>query len=199
MRTAEPPENSVEVKSRAAWRRWLARHHGRTEGVWLVTWRKHVPKHYVPYEAQVEEALCYGWVDSKGRALDADRTMLWFAARKARSGWSKPNKQRVRRLMAEGLMTQAGMAKIEAAKADGSWTALDAVEKLTVPPDLAAALKAHPPAAEHFAAFPRSARRGILEWISSAKKPDTRKKRIAETARLAARNVRANQWRQPVK
>jgi uncharacterized protein YdeI (YjbR/CyaY-like superfamily) len=181
----------------AGWRAWLAEHHGRTTGVWLVTWRAGSGGPRITYEESVEQALCFGWVDSKGRALDAERTMLWFAPRKARSGWSRPNKQRVARLLAEGLMTPAGLAVVEAAKADGSWTLLDAVEDLVVPDDLAAAFDAHPPARAHWEAFPRSARRGILEWIVQARRPDTRARRVAETAEKAARNERANQWRPP--
>lgn len=147
------------------------------------------------YAESVEEALAFGWVDSLPRALDSERSMLWFAPRKPRTGWSRPNKERVARLIADGRMTAAGLAKVDAAKRDGSWTKLDAIESLEIPPDLAAALNAETLAKEHFAEFPRSVKRGILEWISTAKKPETRQRRIEETARLAAKNVRANQWR----
>jgi len=116
----------------------------------------------------VEQALCCGWVDSKPKALDAKRTMLWFAPRKPRSSWSRPNKLRIERLAAAGLMAPAGTALVEAAKVDGPWTFLDAVEDLVVPDDLGAALDAHPPALERWDAFPRSVRRGILEWIVQA-------------------------------
>lgn len=121
--------------------------------------------------------------------------MLWFAPRKSGTGWSKLNKERVERLIAQGLMLPAGLAKVEAAKRDGSWTALDAIEALEIPPDLDKALSEQPEAKQHFEAFPRSVKRGILEWIAAAKKPETRAKRIAETAQLAAQNLRANQWR----
>lgn len=121
--------------------------------------------------------------------------MLWFAPRKAGTGWSKLNKTRVEKLLQAGLMTPAGLAKIEAAKQDGSWTALDAVEELTIPADLAEALAMYGAARQHFEAFPRSVKRGILEWISNAKKAETRAKRVEETAQLAAENKRANQWR----
>ena len=177
------------------WRAWLASHHDRGSGVWLVTWRAGSDGPRISYEESVEQALCFGWVDSKGRALDTERTMLWFAPRKARSGWSRPNKQRVERLLAAGLMEPPGVAVVEAAKADGSWTLLDAVEDLVVPEDLAAAFAAHPPAGEHWEAFPRSVRRGILEWIVQARRPETRARRVAETAAKAAHNERANQWR----
>jgi uncharacterized protein YdeI (YjbR/CyaY-like superfamily) len=192
---ADAPENSVHPKSRAAWRQWLQKHHTRATGQWMIFYKKDSGKPRVTYEAAVEEALCFGWIDSKPAKLDEQRSMLWFAPRKARTGWSKPNKERVACLIASGLMTPAGLAKVEAAKKVGSWNALDAVEALTIPPDLRKALAAHPAATAHFEAFPRSVKRGILEWILNAKKPETRAKRIAETAWLANDNLRANQWR----
>jgi uncharacterized protein YdeI (YjbR/CyaY-like superfamily) len=121
--------------------------------------------------------------------------MLWFAPRKAGTGWSRLNKARASRAIDAGLMSEAGLARIAQAQRDGSWTKLDAVEALEIPPDLAAAFASHRPAAENFAAFPRFTKRAILEWIGSAKTAPTRAKRIAETATLAARNERANQWR----
>lgn len=183
------------VDSRATWRRWLSAHHARSSGIWLVTWRKDSGGPYLAYDAIVEEALCFGWIDSKPRALDATRTMLWLAPRKPGSGWSRANKQRIERLLAAGRMAAPGLARIEAARRDGSWSKLDAVEDLVVPDDLAQALAAAPPATSAFAAFPRSVRRGILEWIGNAKRDATRAARIEETARLAARGERANQWR----
>jgi uncharacterized protein YdeI (YjbR/CyaY-like superfamily) len=189
------PADSVHPESRAAWRAWLKKHHAAEAGVWLISWKKGSGRSPLPYDDAVEEALCFGWVDSRPRKLDEQRTMLWFAPRKPGSGWSAPNKARVERAEAAGLMAPAGRAKVEAAKADGSWSLLDAVEALQVPADLAAALQARPPAQELFALFPRSVKRGILEWIVQAKTEATRAKRIEETARLAALGERANQWR----
>jgi uncharacterized protein YdeI (YjbR/CyaY-like superfamily) len=194
---AEPPENSVHPLTRAEWRAWLEQHHGRAEGVWLVSYKQATGKPRVTYDEAVEEALCFGWVDSKGNKLDEERSLLWFAPRKRGSGWSRPNKERVERLSAAGLMTPAGQAKIDAAQADGSWSLLDAVENMEIPPDLAEALASYTAATGNFAAFPPSAKRGILQWIVQAKTPATRAKRIAETARLAQENQRANQWRKP--
>jgi uncharacterized protein YdeI (YjbR/CyaY-like superfamily) len=190
----KPPDNSVHPATRADWRDWLAQNHTRAEGVWLISYKKSAGKPRLEYEDIVEEALCFGWIDSKGRALDDERTMLWMAPRKPRTGWSRPNKERLERLIAAGLMAPAGAAKVAAAQADGSWSALDAVEALEVPDDLAAALAGYAAARTNFDAFPRSARRSILEWIAAAKTPATRAKRIEETARLAEENVRANQW-----
>ena len=168
----------------------------RTEGVWLISFKKATGKPRFEYDESVEEALCFGWIDSKGNKLDEDRSMLWFAPRKLRTGWSKPNKERVEKLIRAGLMAPAGLAKVEAAKKDGSWNALDAVEALEIPPDLAKAFSRHKIAKEYFDAFPRSVKRAILEWITNAKKPETRAKRVEETVTKAEKNIRANQWRQ---
>ena len=190
------PPNSTHPKSRAAWRKWFEKNHTRAEGVWLISYKKATGKPRFEYEESVEEALCFGWVDSKPGKLDEERSMLWFAPRKVGSGWSKPNKERVEKLIKTGLMAPARLAKVEAAKQDGSWNALDAVEALEIPPDLAKALAKNKTAKEYFDAFPRSVKRGILEWISNAKKPETRARRIEETVTKAEQNIRANQWRQ---
>ena len=141
------------------------------------------------------EAISFGWIDSKPRALDESRSMIWYAPCKPGSAWSKRNKERVERAIASKRMTPAGAQKIAAAKKDGSWSALDAVERLEIPADLAHALAQFEHAANFFEAFPRSVKRSILEWIGNAKTSATRSKRIDETARLAANNVRAHQWR----
>lgn len=190
---AEVPR--VHVETRAKWRAWLAAHHADTRGAWLVSWRSGVSRPAVGYEDSVREALCFGWVDSSGKRLDEERTMLYFAPRRPRSGWSRSNKLRVEQLRAEGLMTDAGERAIAEAEANGSWSLLDAVEDLIVPADLQEALDAQPPAGQHWQEFPRSARRAILEWIVQARTAPTRARRVTETARLAALNQRANQWR----
>lgn len=188
------PDNAVHPEDRAAWRAWLDEHHDRDEGVWAIRYKKAAGKPTPSYDDLVEEALCYGWVDSLPRALDDERTMLYFAPRKPGSGWSRPNKRRIARMTKAGQMMPAGLAKVEAAKADGSWSRLDEVEDLVVPDDLAEAFARYPGAEGHWEAFPRSARRGILEWIVNAKRDATRAKRVEETARLAQQNERANQW-----
>ena len=185
----------VHAETRAEWRAWLAAHHADATGAWLVSWRSGAGRQSVGYEDSVREALCFGWVDSKGLKLDEERTMLYFAPRRSRSGWARTNKQRVEQLRAEGLMTDAGEAVIAEAEANGSWSLLDEVENLTGPADLQEALDAQPPAEQHWQEFPRSARRAILEWIVQARTAPTRARRVAETARLAALNQRANQWR----
>ena len=190
-----PPASSIHPLTRAEWRQWLSANHGRATGVWLVSYKKATCKPRFEYDDAVKEALCFGWIDSKPNKLDEERTLLWFAPRKAGTGWSRPNKLRIERLNELGLMVQVGLDKVEQAKRDGSWTKLDDVENLQIPEDLGQALKAYPPATENFAAFPRSAKRGILEWIANAKTPVTRAKRLNETATLASKNERANQWR----
>lgn len=178
----------------AAWRAWLAAHHDRPAGVWLVTLRAGADGTgtRITYEQAVEQALCFGWIDGTARALDAERTMLWYAPRKPRSGWSRRNKRRIERLIASGEMTAAGLAAIAAAQADGSWALLDDVEDLVVPPDLDAALAANPPARSNWDAFPPSARRAILAWIVQARRPETRADRVARAAGKAAVDERAN-------
>lgn len=192
----DPPFNSTHPKSRAAWRKWLEKNHTRPEGVWLVSYKKATGKPRLDYAEAVEEALCFGWIDSKGNKLDDERSLLWFAPRKPKTGWSKLNKERVEKLIKAGLMMPAGLAKVEAAKKDGSWNALDAAAALEIPPDLAKAFSNNKIAKEYFEAFPRSVKGAILQWILSAKKPETRAQRIEETVTKAEKNIRANQWRQ---
>ena len=186
----------IEVHSRAEWRRWLAQNHARTEGVWLVTAKKAASAAgFLSYDDIVEEALCFGWIDSLPRSVDARRSMRLVAPRRPSSAWSRVNKARIERLVAAKKLAAPGRAAVARAKADGSWTRLDAVEALVIPDDLAAALRRHSGARAHFDAFPRSSKRLILEWITTAKRPQTRAKRVEETARLAAKNERANHWR----
>lgn len=186
--------DQVEIRSRAELRAWLSANHSRTASIWLVTWKKHTP-HHVPYSEVVDEALCFGWIDSQPKLLDADRSMLRLSPRKPGSGWSKVNKDKIERLTRAGLMAEPGLEKIAAAKRDGSWSRLDAANADTLPSDLVAAFARYPGAAENFAVFPPSARRAILEWVSLAKRPETRAARIEETASLAAKGERANQWK----
>ena len=182
----------VDVADRAAWRAWLRRNHKRSEGIWLVRWKKSRPDKYIGYDAIAEEALCFGWIDATARPLDHERSLILVCPRKPRSVWSKVNKQRVERLFAAKRMAAAGIKAIETAKANGAWSALDAAEDLVMPADLARALAQAPNARKHFDAFPPSARKYALMWIGSAKTAATRERRIAETAGRAARNIRPN-------
>lgn len=187
----------VEVKSRAALRAWFAKNHAGGESVWIVTYKKAEGAAHVPYGDVRDEALCFGWVDSRPARLDEARSMLLVSPRKPKSGWSAINKARIRALTEEGRMTPAGLARIEAARKDGSWTKLDGVETLAEPKDLLAAFRRHAGSRANWSAFPPSARRGILEWIGAAKRPETRAARVEKTASEAERNIRANTPRQP--
>jgi len=187
----------ILFETRDSWRSWLASNHATSPGVWLVTWKVGAGRPVLTAEEAIEEALCFGWVDSRPRSVDSERTSRLVTPRRPRSSWSRVNKQRVERLTALGLMHRSGLAAVETAKANGAWTALDEVETLVEPPDLAAALASNAEAARHWADFPRSTRRAILEWISSARTDSTRSARVRTTVDEAAVGVRANQWRQP--
>ena len=180
----------VEVRSRGEWRGWLAANHRRRESIWLVRFKAHHPD-YLPYDDAVEEALCFGWVDSVPRKLDADRSMTLMSPRKPGSAWSAINKRRIAAMEASGSMAAPGRAAVEAAKANGMWTFLDDVERLEVPADLATAFEAVPGSRAAWDAFPPSARRGMLSWIKQAKTAATRAKRIGRTAECASRGERA--------
>jgi uncharacterized protein YdeI (YjbR/CyaY-like superfamily) len=191
---ADRDAERVHPETADEWRAWLAEHGARSAGVWLVFWRKGSGRPLLSYDAAVTEALAFGWIDSRPRKLDEQRTMLYFSPRKRGSAWSRPNKERIARLRQEGRMQPAGEAIVAAAEADRSWTRLDDVENLTVPPDLERAFGSYPGSREQWEGFPRSTRRGILEWIVQARRAETRAARIDETARLAADGRRANQW-----
>jgi hypothetical protein len=128
--TVEPPKNSIHPKTRSAWRTWLTQNHDLGEGIWLISWKKISGKPQIPYDDLVQEALCFGWIDSKPNKLDEQRSMLWFAPRKSGSGWSRLNKERIEHAIITGIMMPSGLAKVEAAKKQGSWNALDAVVPL---------------------------------------------------------------------
>jgi uncharacterized protein YdeI (YjbR/CyaY-like superfamily) len=197
MREKIPAENYGQIHPLTVeeWHHWLMKNHTSVVGIWLVSWKIITGKPRFKEGEAIEEALYWGWIDSLPRALDAERSMLLFTPRKLQSNWSAINKERATRMIREGRMMAAGEAKIDYAKANGQWDALNAVEALAIPADLAAAFKTHRGSATLFEAFPKSAKRGILEWILNAKTPVTRAKRVEETASLAAQNIRANQWR----
>jgi uncharacterized protein YdeI (YjbR/CyaY-like superfamily) len=187
-RAVSPREiGRFEPADRSAWRNWLDRNHGSSDGVWLV-FRKGAARQ-LTYGAAVEEALCFGWIDSLLNPIDGQRYMQLFTPRREKSGWSRLNKQRVAKLIADGLMTPAGRQKIAAAKRDGSWKSLDAVESLKMPPDFKAALDANPTARRNYEAFSPAARKRYLYWINNAKRPDTRARRVESALALLARNV----------
>ncbi|MFN6477059.1 YdeI/OmpD-associated family protein [Nostoc sp. DedQUE07] len=170
------------------WRKWLEENHRTSLGVWLIYYKVKSDKPSVRYSEAVKEALCFGWIDSKVKSLDEERYMQIFTPRKSKSVWSKLNKQYIEELIEQGLMTTVGLEKIEAAKQDGSWNSLDAIEALIIPLDLKQVLEANPTAKGYFEAFNNSSKKNILFWIDSAKRPETRLKRIEQTVNSAAIN-----------
>lgn len=187
---------TVEPATRAEWRAWLAEHHASERGAWVVyPKRRHAGPESLDYEAIVLEALCFGWIDSRPGTVDERRTSLYIAPRKPGSGWAATNKARLDQLIAAGLMAPAGLAAVARARADGSWTSIDGAEAAVESRELLDALDGQPGARANWDAFPRGERKRIIGWIEMAKRPETRAARIAETATLAAQNVRANLWR----
>ncbi len=182
-----PDRPFVELPDRASWRRWLAENGESSDGIWLAVGKKGNGVSTLFYEDAVQEALCFGWIDSTVQRMDADRFKQLFTPRRPGSIWSAPNKERVARLKEAGLMAEPGRAAIERAKADGSWDLLTDVEALVMPDDLTAALDAEPAAAEGFSAYPDSMKKQVLWWIVSAKRPATRAERIARTIESAAK------------
>ena len=176
------------AKDRKEWRKWLEKNHDTSQGVWLIYHKKCSNEPCVSYDEAVEEAISFGWIDSKVNKLDDERYMQVFTPRKPKSIWSKLNKQRVQKVIDQGLMTPAGLEKIEVAKDDGSWNFLDDIDNLIIPEDLKKSLNENPPAKANFESFSDSVKRQILFWIKSAKRTETRIKRIEKAVILAAEN-----------
>jgi len=167
-------------KNRAAWRAWLERNHDKHKELWLAYYKKYSGKTSVTYEEALEEALCFGWIDSTVNKLDDERYMQKWTPRKAKSVWSASNKARVKKLIAEGRMAKPGLAAVETAKRNGSWHKLDRVDvKPEIPPDLAVAVEADPRAKANFGRVSTSQKKMFAWWIISAKRPETRARRIA--------------------
>lgn len=186
----------VHPETRAEWRAWLEANHERREGVWLVSWRPAAgDRPRLAYEDQIREALCFGWVDAVVNTIDEQRTSIWMSPRRKGSGWSRPNKQRIAQLEAEGLMREPGRRVIEAAIADGSWTMYDGAEDGVVPDDLAAAFAALPGSRERFDGLSKSARKAMLAWLAQAKRPETRAARVTAIAEAAGRGEPAGPLR----
>jgi uncharacterized protein YdeI (YjbR/CyaY-like superfamily) len=180
-------------ETRTAWRAWLAANHAAGRGVWLASWKRGTGREAVSYEEAVEEALCFGWIDSTVNTLDQERGLQLMTPRRPRSSWTRLNRERVARLEVEGRMTEAGRRAVEVAKRNGWWLLYDAVEDLIEPADLAAALDGTPPARAHWDGFPPSARKQMLWWVVSAAKPDTRSRRIAVIVDSAEHGRRVTQ------
>ncbi len=188
--------HSFHAKTKKDWRKWLEENHQSEKSVWLIIYKKESGTPSIYYPEAVEEALCFGWIDSKANKRDNSSYYQFFTKRKPKSNWSKINKEKVEKLIAQGLMQSAGFNMIEIAKQNGRWAALDEVENISIPKDLQELFSKNKTAYDNWDKFPRSSKRGILEWIMNAKKADTRQKRIEETVALAEKNVKANHYRQ---
>ncbi|MCI0678157.1 MAG: YdeI/OmpD-associated family protein [Actinobacteria bacterium] len=173
----------VTPETRAEWRRWLAANTDRTEGLWVVYRKKSSSLEGPIYEHLVEEALCFGWIDSQERRVDDDRVMQWFSPRRPGGVWSAPNKERVERLERQGLMTEAGLRVIEQARADGSWSQMDEVDSMIVPGDMADVLAKAPGAREAYEALADANKKQLLWAVYSAKRAETRARRIEQILR----------------
>ena len=190
-------ENEIEVfypKSRQEWREWLQVNHATKQSIWLIYYKKKSNLPTVLYNDAVEEALCFGWIDSKAKPIDEEKYMQFFTKRKPKSIWSKINKEKIERLTKEGLMTKAGFEIMEIAKQNGSWTILDEAEALVIPKDLDQELQKRPIAKSYFFGLSRSDKRNILQWLVLAKRQETREKRIAEVVTLAEQKLKPKQF-----
>lgn len=176
------------------WREWLAQNHDSKQSVWLVCYKKQANVPTISWSDAVDEALCFGWIDSTRKSIDDQRFIQFFCRRKPNSAWSKINKAKVERLIAEGLMMQAGHESILKAKENGSWTLLDEVEELLVPEDLHKKISENEIAAAYFEGLSKSVKKIILYWIASAKRTETRQNRINEVATLAAQKQKPKQF-----
>ena len=179
----------VRPKSRKAWRDWLEKNHATSRGVWLVYAKKHTGLPSLTYNDAVEEALCFGWIDSKINPIDDAFFMQVFTPRNLKSAWSALNKARVERLLAAGLLAAAGLAMVKAAKESGTWNALKHVEELKIPPDLAKAIKANPDAGRQWASYSPSRRKAVLYRLAGAKRPETRARYLLDIINNMARNL----------
>jgi uncharacterized protein YdeI (YjbR/CyaY-like superfamily) len=185
---------AIYFESAKEWRNWLERHHNQYTSIWLIIYRKNGDTPSVQYNEALEQALCFGWIDSKINKRNSESHYQYFSPRNPNSNWSKVNKDKVDRLIQQGQMSDAGLEMVELAKANGTWDALNDVELLIPHHDMQMMLNANRAAKENWEAFPRSLKRGILEWIFNAKKPETRMERIQTTVEKAALNIRANQY-----
>jgi uncharacterized protein YdeI (YjbR/CyaY-like superfamily) len=185
---------SFEPKSLVEYRKWLKKNHHQAKGVWLILAKKKSGLPTISVDEAIDESLCFGWVDSLPNKIDEKRFKLYISPRNPKSNWSRVNKEKIKRLEKEGRIQPSGQKMIDLAKETGTWDALNDVDNLIIPADFHKELQKQGSALKHFEAFPKSVRRGILEWILNAKKPETRLKRIQETALLAKDNKRANQY-----
>lgn len=177
------------------WRKWLELNHTKKEGVWLIFYKKKSPNYNLSWSESVDEALCFGWIDSVKKTIDTEKYQQYFSRRKAKSNWSRINKEKVKTLIDQGLMEEEGYRSIEIAKENGSWTILDEVEALVTPADLKDELAKNKGALEYFDSLSKSDKKILLHWVVSAKRKETRQKRVLEIAENASRNLKPKPFR----
>ena len=185
---------SFYPSSRQQWRGWLQENHDKKQSVWLIFDKMKAGVRILSWSEAVDEALCFGWIDSRSQPIDKEKYRQFFGKRKPNSVWSKINKEKVEKLIKEGLMTKAGLASIELAKENGSWTILDQVEELIIPQELEAVFKAQPDVKDFFLSLSKSAKKAMLHRIAFAKQPVTKQKRISEIVALAAEKKKPKQF-----
>lgn len=177
------------------WRKWLELNHKKKDAIWLIFYKKKSPNYNLSWSESVDEALCFGWIDSTKKSIDNEKYIQYFCKRKPKSNWSKVNKDKVKILAEEGLMKEAGRKSIEIAKENGSWTFLDAVEALVIPEDLKEEFANHEGSMEYFDSLSKSAKKILLYWVVSGKRKETRQKRILEIAENASQKLKPKQFR----
>lgn len=194
MAIEKPEIKSVSPSSQEEWREWLQANHAVEQAVWVVYHKKKSGKTRVEYSDAVDEALCFGWIDSTAKPIDENTYKQFFSRRKPKSVWSRVNKEKVARLTEAGKMTAAGLVSIEIAKQNSSWTILDTAEALLIPPDLDDEFAKKPAAKTYFLGLSRTDKRNILQWLVLAKRAETRQKRIEEIVSLAAEQKKPKQF-----
>lgn len=191
----EQKEELLYLKNREEWREWLQKNHEEAQSVWVVYYKKGSNKESISYAEAVEEALCFGWIDSKAKPIDDEKYMQFFSKRKPKSVWSKLNKERIEKLEKQNLITPAGWKSIEIAKENGCWNILDDAEAWIIPEDLEFAFTDAPAAKEYFLSLSKSDKRNILQWLVLARRPETRQNRIKEIVELALQKLKPKQFR----
>ncbi|WP_153394146.1 YdeI/OmpD-associated family protein [Chryseobacterium vaccae] len=185
---------TVYVNTKTEWRQWLQENHQTEQSIWLVCNTKKSSLPTISWSELVDEALCFGWIDSTRKTIDESSFVQLFSKRKPNSTWSKINKEKIQRLIDNQMMTEAGYETIKTAKQNGSWTILDCVEDLTIPKDLDEAFKNYSGSEDYFLSLSKSMKKMLLQWIVLAKRPETRKKRVDEIAELAAQGKKPKQF-----
>lgn len=170
----------------AEWRAWLEENHKKKESIWLIFYKKSAKEPSISWSEAVDEAICFGWIDSLKKTIDEKSYRQFFTPRKPKSGWSKVNKDKVEKLTRLNKMAPAGMATVNQAKANGMWELLDKIEALIVPPALETAFNQEPQAKDFYESLSKSKKKGVLYWVISAKRPETKAKRIEEFLSFAA-------------